>query len=379
MTDPRNGAGEPDSGNGTGHLDDEYISAHLDDAVEPALRRTVTRHLEACERCRQRLAALDRAREVVRRPVTAVVPAVRAEAVDSALRTAGTTPRTTPRTTQATPPSAPGTGARPASDSTPRPIPLRRRTPVLVGAAAAVLALVGGVSAGVALVGSHAGSTTAGSAAVNPTSAGSASRSAHSGTPSSSGPERPAASRRSPNRLQQFGASSDRTGAIPSTTPELFGTARIGARAVVAMNLGPISSVDALRSAVMGLLLDLGGLGVNGKSTAALPYTAAPADNGAAGIPTTMASSAAPPLVAPRSLPRVARGLESAFSHCLAAARRVAGSGRAQSLGTTSYRGTAGLVYLLGPTSGPSSTGSSESHLVVVTRGTCHELASTVF
>jgi hypothetical protein len=378
MTDRRNGAGGPDPLERTGHLDDQYLSAHLDDADDAVLRQTVIEHLEACGRCRRRLATLDRAREVVRQPVAAVAPEIRSEVVAAALRMAEAPPSAHAPAT--VPPSADRPEAAGSSDALPRPVPqrlpLRRRTPVLVGAAAAVLAVVAGLSAGLAFLGSHPGSTSAGSAAGASRSA--ASSSASGGSSASSVSSGSTARRKSPNQLPQPGVSSDHVGSIPAATPNvlgpnLAGAAGLGTGDVIVLDLGHTSSVVTLRSALDNQLEGLAS-SLASKSSAALPYPSGSAvTNGPAGSSSTSASSATSQFNALGPSSIVTLGRATAFAHCLPAARRIARSGSPEVVATTTYRGTAALTYWFGS---PTGSRSSQARLVVVTRGTCHELAS---
>jgi hypothetical protein len=84
------------------HLSDEQLSAHLDgEPDETASAATADGHLDhsleaqiaACDTCRQRLALLGEASALVRVPVVAVPPSVRAAAVEAALAQ-GTAPDT---------------------------------------------------------------------------------------------------------------------------------------------------------------------------------------------------------------------------------------------------------------------------------------------
>jgi hypothetical protein len=112
-----------------GHLSDEQLSSHLDEveptAGSPTAGSATDGHLVGCAPCRQRLAALDRVRAVMRTPVAPVSREVRAASIATVLRTAEARDA-------------------PASIS-------RRRPQMLVGAAAAVLVLAVAIGVPLAL------------------------------------------------------------------------------------------------------------------------------------------------------------------------------------------------------------------------------------
>ncbi|HLN04740.1 MAG TPA: zf-HC2 domain-containing protein [Acidimicrobiales bacterium] len=74
-----------DSGDGDAHLDDEALSAYFDAEADQELRTAAARHLETCPSCRERLASLSRAAEVVGQPVVSVPAATRQRQLDLAL------------------------------------------------------------------------------------------------------------------------------------------------------------------------------------------------------------------------------------------------------------------------------------------------------
>jgi len=136
------------------HLDDEQLSAHLDGeahggAIHPTERRpSVAAEIAACGTCRQRLAALSEARDLVRLPVAAVPPSLRAAAVEAAISEVFG------------PDAALGS---PSAVTVLQPQRRPRQSRVLIGAAAAVAVLA--VAVGVPLGLIEGGSTTAPSAA----------------------------------------------------------------------------------------------------------------------------------------------------------------------------------------------------------------------
>jgi hypothetical protein len=134
------------------HVNDEQLSAHLDgeghngppdDTPDGGLEAQIA----SCDACRRRLAALSDARALVRRPVVAVPPSVRAQAVESAIAEV----------------LGPETGVGSTSELAAHRARRSAWPPrALVGAAAAVAVLV--VAIGISRTVSHSSSPTASSA-----------------------------------------------------------------------------------------------------------------------------------------------------------------------------------------------------------------------
>jgi hypothetical protein len=223
------------------HLNDEQLSAHLDGerAADPltagAPDATVESEIDACERCRARLAALAEARALVRRPVIPVLPTLRAEAVAAAVAEGL---RTDQSSGQA--PAVLSLGARRRS----------RSTGLVVGAAAAAAVLVAVV---VAVGATHTSTPSASSASPASTAA--------------SAPHRSAAQ-------------------APAPTDEK-------AAATAVPDLGSINSVQALRSGLAGVtdFSATNGQVKGGQSTAGSAITSSPSPAAGVAVPTTMAAS----------------------------------------------------------------------------------------
>jgi hypothetical protein len=148
------------------HLTDEQLSAHLDGEVLDAPHApdvpgspspTVDERMAGCATCRRRLAALEQARALVRRPVIPVAPDVKAAAVRAAM--AGTSPGGPPDDV------SDETVADVAPVIAVRRAPRRRPTRELVATAAALVVL--GLAVGLPLGLSHGGPQAAPSAALN--------------------------------------------------------------------------------------------------------------------------------------------------------------------------------------------------------------------
>ncbi|MGD0378874.1 MAG: hypothetical protein ABSC30_02705 [Acidimicrobiales bacterium] len=313
------------------HLTDEQLSSHLDGVSTSDLDErgapSPADHLTTCAPCRQRLAALETVRDVVRTPVAPLAPEVRAASIASVLRAAG---------------DGAGADAPDQVHDAPAPIPIPRRRPaVLVGAAAAVLVLALAIGIPVALSG-------------HGTSGGS----------EASGPARAAVSPPSP----------------------VSGKAPLPQHVTSAISdLGTLDSIGALRSRVDGLLPAASAAAPTGQAaTGAIPGAASPAP---APSPTAPASSPTAPVPSPATPTPSGSGSSelntlgagpattSRFEQCLASAKLAVGPaesrGTVELLATATFEGVPALVYVFEPL-----TGTVQS-AVVVARDGCKALATT--
>ncbi|HEY7946122.1 MAG TPA: hypothetical protein VID75_00525 [Acidimicrobiales bacterium] len=301
------------------HLSDEQLSAVIDSGAdgEPAAA-DVLGSISSCARCRQRLAALEQARALVRAPVTAVSPAVKAAAVRAALSGAGS-PETAGSETART--ETAGTDTPWTDTAAVVPMASARRAPrrsrVPVGAAAAIVAL--GLAVGIPAALSHGGSSPTNAAAK-----------AVTGRHRASAPSAPETTEGTPT--------------ASSTT---------GSAAVT--ELGPIGSPAALRSRLAAVLKVKSATGQFG-SSAVSPQSdslAAPAAQGA--------------------------GLPAPSAACVAKARTAAGaSGPPTLVAGLTYAGTPALAVVF---SVPPATGSTTTRHIalVVALSDCRTLARTTF
>ena len=297
-----------------GHLTDEQLSAHLDGVVgadrdeAASASASLGGHLAGCGPCRARLSALESVRvRLLQTPVPPVAPDIRAASIESVLRRAGEVQKQDPDLIRI-----------------PDPIPMPRRRPqVLVGAAAAVLVLVAAVGVPLALLGQ------------------SSSDGAKSGVSASSGQavRRPAATKHSTRASGTYGLSKGVTATVYA--------------------LGPVSSVDGLRSRVAALGSQTFSASAPEKQAAA--NAAAPTGSGS--ITTGSAPGATP----------------AQFERCLASALHAAGSTRTVSrLATATFKTTPALVYVFQPTPTGSPTESAPGSAVVATASQgCRVLATT--
>jgi hypothetical protein len=310
-----------------GHLTDEQLSSHLDGVATSDLDEkgapSTAGHLATCGTCRQRLAALEAVRDMVRTPVAPVAPEVRAAAIASVLRAAGR--------------DLSGGGADDA------PVVMARRRPqVLVGVAAAVLVLGAAIGIPVALSG-------------HGTSGGS----------EAAGPARPSLS--APSRV--------------------FGKATLPQHVTAAISdLGPLDSVGTLRSRVDGLFPTASsaaptGQGATGIVPGAAPPVPAPTPATPAPTPATPAPTPATPAPSGSGGPALntlgaGQATTSRFEQCLSSATHAVGAAQptriVQLLATATFKGTSALVYVFQP-----GTATDAQSVVVVARDGCKVLATT--
>ena len=305
-----------------GHLTDEQLSSHLDVASGAARQETtapsIEEHLVVCAPCRQRLAALEAVRSVLRTSVPPVDLGDRSASIAFVMATVEESR------------SDVDTSAGPGADGRRAPVPITRRRPqVLVGAAAAVLVLAAAVGVPLALAGKSAPHTTASAPSAG---ANSAPGETHRGA-LGSGPK-------SVNAADTFS------------------------------NLGTIGSPEVLRARVAEVL-------PSASSAAAPTKQAAPASppsptNGS-GTGNRGSTVAGPFGV------QLGAGRLGQFEQCLSSATRAAGSTRTvQLLATATFSGTPALVYVFGPGSSPSASGpAARSEVVATARGGCRVLAAT--
>ncbi len=338
--------GQLTGGNQTGgHLTDEQLSSHLDGVSGLPGEMAGSdkgEHLVGCVRCRERMAAFEAVRDVMRTSVPSPAPDVRAASIAAVLRGAEDV-HVGAGVDDAATRSAGGSKSVGSGDA-PIPIWARRRPQALAGAAAAVLVLGLGIGVPLALSGR---STTGGSAE----------------SATARGPNAP------PGGPQQHGQAGSGTSGLSKL-----------ANAPVS-DLGALDSVNALRTRAEALL-PLG-------SPAPINAPAATAVTGAASPPgagSTSGSASAPaPAPAPTSSlggefsPAAASATISLFEQCLSSATHAAGTGRSvQSLGTAEFKGTSALVYVFVPVSSGSSTGNAaRSEVVAMARDGCRVLATT--
>ncbi len=310
-----------------GHLTDEQLSSHLDGVPGAGLDETASAsasfsaHLAGCGPCRERLADLDSVRaRLMQAPVPTVPPDIRATSIESVLRRAveGSAPGFPPSDIQKQSPDL---------VRIPNPIPIPRRRPhVFVGAAAAILVLAAAIGVPLALL----GQSTSNSA-----------QSRASG--SSAGPS-----------VRRLAPTSH--GARASGT---YGLSN-GATATV-YALGPVSSVDGLRSRVAAL--------GSQEFSAAAPEKQS--DANATATTTTGSSST--------KIRSGAGATPVQFERCLAPALRAAASTRTVSrLATATFKTTPALVYVFQAAPSASATSNAARSAVVATaRDGCRVLAKT--
>ena len=193
------------------HLSDEQLSALLDGRASDEPSSTGPGHasFSSCARCRERLAALEGARDLVRTPVTAPSASARAAAVRAALSDVSSPDVTRGETASVT-----------SAASVRGPV---HRSRLPLGAAAAVVALA--LAAGIPIALSHRGSTQTSSAA-------------------------------------------HETGRRPTTTPAPSAPVPSAAGATTTVpDLGSIGSVRALRSNLAHVLPPRGSAAVYGNSS----------------------------------------------------------------------------------------------------------------
>jgi hypothetical protein len=327
-----------------GHLTDEQLSSHLDGMSgldrDDGADQEVGEHVAACAECRERLAGLEAARELVRTPVPVLAPDVRAASIATVLREAEGATVDDP------------SHAHPAK--APVPVWTPRRPRVLVGWAAAALVLAVAVGVPLALS-SHGASSNS----------------------SASAPSTPAASAAS---AQQHRASAS-------------GTAGLSVKGyVVISDLGTFSSLGELRSRVTtALSMDVAGSrsGAAPSPQGAAPTTTGPlaatTTTGAPGVAATTATTATTSATATtgagssgQSTFNGAAALGT-FARCLSPAIHAAGSNRTvQFVANAEYRGSPALVYVFRPTSGGSAPETGAHSLAVVTaRDGCRVLGTT--
>jgi hypothetical protein len=324
-----------------GHLTDEQLSSHLDrmpglDRDERAGQKA-GEHLAGCAECLHRLAGLESARDLVRTPVPAVAPDVRAASIASVLR------------------AAEGASVDDRSQAHPADAPVAMWTPrrprVLVGSAAAALVLA--VAVGIPLALSSRGA---------------------SSNSSASAPSTPAASAAS----------------APPHRASASGTAGLSGKGyVVISDLGTVSSLGELRSRVTtALSMDVAGSlsgaapapqGAAPTTTGPLAATTTPGAPGAAA--TTATTSATGTTGAGSSRQSTFNGAAAlgTFARCLSPAIHAAGSNRTvQFVANAEFRGSPALVYVFQPRSGGSATGAGAHSVAVVTaRDGCRVLGTT--
>jgi hypothetical protein len=310
------------------HLTDEQLSAHLDaesgidddETVAPSLHG----HLDGCDQCRRRLAALGAVRSRLAAPVAAVSPEVRAASIASVLRRAGEVVADTGDAAHAG--GARRVGGAPPVSGEPRREPVqipRRRPQALVGAAAAVLVLA---AVGVSLA--LSGQTTSSSSSAAKASAAST--------------------------------------AVPNAGKTASGTS------AGSSGLGDVSSLGVLRSrlaAVLGTTTAAGSASRPGAS----PTPTASTPSIAMGSAATGAGTQGLYTVEP------GQQTPSQFERCLTSATRRAGPGRTlRFVDVASFRGTPALIYVFGPSSGRAPTGTAAPSAVVATaRAGCRVLGTT--
>ena len=322
-----------------GHLGVEQLSAYLDG--ESATPRVDRRHLEGCAACRGRLVALELVRDRVRAVVTPVAPHVRTASIAAIVDAAGID---SPRD------DAAGTDRdqirhRKAPERAPARIRPYRRPPVVIGAAAAVVALAVAIGAPLARSSSGpSGHSTASSAHSSPNSAATPATAPRSSprSQSSTGATEPLSSAKNQPSAAGGGAfASD--GAEPDA-------------ANAGVVLGTIDTRGALRSRIMASLSD--------QADAARPGTSPPPahSGGAAESDGYRAATTSAP-----------------FERCLSAAVGAAGSDRTlQLLASVLYRGNPGLVYVFNPATGGHGSAVASHRLAVVTASSgCRVLTTT--
>ncbi|HTT86019.1 MAG TPA: hypothetical protein VMF60_01510 [Acidimicrobiales bacterium] len=304
------------------HLSDEELSARLDGHEPPttgAARPEPETELARCEDCRARLAALERARDLVRRPVAPVVPSVREAALSAAL--AGDV-------------GGDGDAARRARESSVASLDARRgrravgngRARLWLGAAAAVAAVVS-VGAVVALSRSRTESP-----------ASSAAASSASTSTSRAAPSPQALSRRSsaPGAPAHAGAS---------------GT----------VDLGSVSSLSQLRSRLAPVLA--------APDSASSP-SAPRADQNSAGKATQGVFSTA-------ALPEDVDACEAKAEASVTSRRAGAAKAALVEVATATYRGTPALVVVVQPATTSSTASAPPPVAVVLARRGCGVLGRT--
>jgi hypothetical protein len=308
------------------HLTDEQLSSHLDGFPGVDLDETVSAsasfgaHLAGCSPCRERLAALESVRaRLMQAPVPPVAPDVRAASIESVLRRAGE------GRPDAVPPSPSDVHKQnPDLIRIPSPIPMPRRRPqVLVGAAAAVLVLAAAVGVPLALLGQGS------------------SDSVQSRASATAGPSvrRPAPADHSARASGTYGLSKGATATVYA--------------------LGPLSSVDGLRSRVAALSSQ--------EFSAAAPE------------PQSAANATAPTASGTSKTSAVSGATPIQFERCLASAVHTAGSTTiVRLLATATYKTTPALVYVFEPApSGSATENAGRSAVVVTARQGCRVLATT--
>jgi hypothetical protein len=306
-----------------GHLTDEQLSSHLDAASgagrDEKAAASIEEHLAVCAPCRQRLAALGAVRQVLRRPLPPVDRDVRSASIASVMAAVGE--------------DSSGVDASAGSgvDGRPAPIAITRRRPqVLVGAAAAVLVLAAAIGVPLALAGKSASQSTASAPAAG----------------ASSGPD----------ETHQGNRAS--------------GTEGISANAAdTVSNLGKVGSPEALRVRVAQILPG---------ASAAAPTKNAATSSPPSPTSTTGTGSSGSKVPGPFSVQR-GLGTPGQFERCLSSATRAVGPARTvQLLATATYSGTPALVYVFGPSSSGSASGTAARSAVVATaRDGCRFLATT--
>jgi hypothetical protein len=323
------------------HLNDEELSSHVDGLSDTdrdeAAAELADEHLAVCTQCRQRLSALETARELMRAPLPAVASEVRAASIAGVLRRA-----------EDVYPNSKGAAAL-------IPLRARRRPQVLVGSAAAVLALAIAVGIPLALAGRATSSGSAASAPASPSSSAGFDRSGN------------------PNQHQQRSPGAGGLSKNGNATPS---------------DLGALESVTALRSKVTALL----------STDAASPSAASPAAGGVTsttGASTTGGAAATATTTTPSTATKTTNeglssqrsfnaeatvGTNGPFQRCFASATHAAGSKRGlQLIATGAFRGKPALVYVFLPASGGTPTGNAAHSMAIVTaRDGCRVLATTL-